>query len=157
MWFMLPTQSLKYPILKRSVPGQFLEYDPLKRRVMVEMFGKESSERSIPVRSLSELMEHLVHKVLILRASCHQLLPQGLISQDPIHHRRIRRHRMGTGREHYSQRESQPSCQPPHGVLLLQSSFMKRLYDPVTGPCRAAASLGVLVPKYQLHPLLRLF
>jgi hypothetical protein len=157
MRFLLPTQSLKYPILKRSVRGQFLEYDPFKRRVMVEMFGKESSERSIPVRSLSELMEHFMYKVLILRDPYHKLFSQGLISQDPIHHRRLRRHRMGTGREHYSQRESPQSCQPPHGVLLLQSSFMKRLCDPVTGPYRAAASLGVLVPTYQLHPLLRLF
>ena len=75
MRFLLPTQSLKYPILKRLVRGQFLEYDPPERRVMVEMFGKESSELSIPIRSLSELMEHLVHKVLILRAPYHQLFP----------------------------------------------------------------------------------
>ena len=68
MRFLLPTQSLKYPILKCSVRGQFLEYGPLERRVMLEMFGEEPSERSIPVKSLSELMEHLVHKVLILRA-----------------------------------------------------------------------------------------
>jgi hypothetical protein len=88
------------------VLGQFLEYRSLERRVVVEMFSQEPSQLPIPVGFLSELMEHLVHKVLILRAPCHKLLPQGLISQDPIHHRRIRRHRMGTGRE--SERGSNP-------------------------------------------------
>ena len=80
-----PTHLLEYPILKRSVRGQFLKYGPLERRVMVKMFGEEPSELSIPVRSLSELMEHLVHKVLILRAPCHKLLPQCLITENPIH------------------------------------------------------------------------
>jgi len=99
MWFLLPTQPLEHPILERSGRRQFLKDRSLERRMVVEMFSQEPRELSIPVRSLSELMEHLVHKVLILRASCHQLLPQGLISQDPIHHRRIRWHRMGTGRK----------------------------------------------------------
>ena len=60
----MPTQSLKYPILKRSVRGQSLEYDPLNPRTVVEMLGTESSELAIPVRYLSQLMEHLMSKVL---------------------------------------------------------------------------------------------
>jgi hypothetical protein len=88
------------------VRRQFLKYRLLERRMVVEMFSQEASELSIPARSLSELMEHLVHKVLILRASCHKLLSQSLISQDPIHHRRIHRYRMGTGRE--SERYTNP-------------------------------------------------
>ena len=60
------------------------------------MFGQEANELSISVRSLAELMEYLMHKVRILRALYHKLLPQGLISQDPIHHRCICRWWMGT-------------------------------------------------------------
>ena len=42
MWFLLPTQPLKYPILKRSVRRQFLKYRSLERRMVVEMFrGKD--------------------------------------------------------------------------------------------------------------------
>jgi hypothetical protein len=115
---LLPTQPLQYPILKRSMRRQFVKYCLLESRMVVEVFSQEASERSIPVRSLSELMEHLVHKVLILRAPCHQLLPQGLISQDPIHHRRIRRHRMGTGRESERDTHPQPFRQAPHAILL---------------------------------------
>lgn len=115
---LLPTQALKYPLLKRALRCQFLEHCSLERRVVVEMFSQEPSELPIPIRSLSELMEHLVHKVLVLRAPCHQLLPQRLISQDPFHHRRIRRHRTGTGRERSHKRECQPSCRPAYGVLL---------------------------------------
>src|SRR5579885_322258 len=151
MRFLLPTQPLKYPILKRSVRRQFLKYRSLERRVVVEMLGQEPSELSIPVRSLSQLMEHLVHKVLILCAPCHKLLPQGLISQNPIHHRRIRRHCMGTGRESERETNPQPSRQPPHGVLLepdLRNGFTK----PLTESCRVDASLGVLVPTHRLPP-----
>jgi len=117
LWLLRP-QSLDHPLLELAVRRQFLKYRSLERRVVVEMFGQEPSKLSIPVRSLSELMEHLVHKVLILRAPCHQLLPQGVISQDPIHHRRIRRHRMRTGRESERYTHPQPSRQAPHAVLL---------------------------------------
>jgi len=96
MPFLLPMQPLEYPILKRSVRSELLEHGPIERRVVVEMFGQEPSQFPISIRSLSELMEHPMHKVRILRSSCHKLLPQDLIDQDPIHHRRISRHRMGT-------------------------------------------------------------
>ncbi len=118
MRFLPPAQPLQYPLLKRSVRCQFLKYRSLKYRMVVQMFSQEPSEFLIPVRPLSELMEHFVHKVLILRPPGHKLLPHHLVSQNPFHQRCIRRHRMGTGGESECDTNPEPSRQAPHAVLL---------------------------------------
>jgi hypothetical protein len=102
LWLRSCSQSLDQPLLEATVRRQFLEHSPFERRMVVEMFREEASEVSISIWSLADLMEHLMHKMRILCAPCHKLLPRSLITQHPIHHRCINWYRsMGAGRERY--------------------------------------------------------